>query len=211
MFLSLIEVFFVVLPSLSSRTLSPSACGGVRRSHLDIGSCADQQLTDRPRSASLPPLSPPPLPALSFYAAPRIMMTVLPARDFGRRSRKGDGCQCGLPFCSVSQCDSPKITLSTSAAHAIATNETTLRLHVPHQQEAHIHTHTHTHTHASVMCATPRLAALTPRSHVERACSLLFYHAAGYGLLAGVYSVGYFASPPKDKWEGHLDECPAQK
>jgi len=133
-------------------------------------------------------------------------MTVLPARDFGRRSRKGDGCQCRLPFCSVSQCASPKITLSTSAAHDIATNETTPRLRAPHQQDAHTHS------------LSPRLCARhqdSPRSRLHHmcngTCSLLFYHAAGYGFLAGVYAVGYFASPPKDKWEGHLDECPAQK
>eukprot|EP00038_Savillea_parva_P003367 m.124587 g.124587 ORF g.124587 m.124587 type:complete len:367 (+) comp11156_c0_seq9:574-1674(+) len=31
-----------------------------------------------------------------------------------------------------------------------------------------------------------------------------------YSLLALVYTVAYFASPPKDKWADHLEQCPAQ-
>mmetsp|Transcript_27357 Transcript_27357/g.71717 ORF Transcript_27357/g.71717 Transcript_27357/m.71717 type:complete len:332 (-) Transcript_27357:271-1266(-) len=31
-----------------------------------------------------------------------------------------------------------------------------------------------------------------------------------YCTLAAVYTAAYFASPPKDKWKEHLEECPAQ-
>ena len=89
-------------------------------------------------------------------------MTVLPARDFGRRSRKGDGCQCGLPFCSVSQCASPKITSPPLPRMTSPRTRPHLGC-VRHTSKMHTHTlsrlgyvrDTKTHrAHASITCAT---------------------------------------------------------
>lgn len=53
----------------------------------------------------------------------------------------------------------------------------------------------------SVLCAVYLILLFTTR----------FDPPAGYALLCTAYGIIYFFSPSSDQWEGHLNDCPAQR